>query len=86
MTLVDQLLAISAATRPGPKCILGKYLDTLPDTDRDELVAAVKHPDIKASVVARHLNTLDVSVDVQTVRDHRNGTCKGCSDRGLFPA
>ena len=78
-SLVDQLLAVSAATRPGPKCKLGQHLATLGDADRDEIAAVVKHPDIKASVVANHLG-----VDVQTVRDHRNGDCAGCRDRGLF--
>ena len=80
MGLVQDLLEDS--WHPGPKCRLAPYLDQLPDTDRDELIAAIGEPRITAEAIARHLKRHGQHIQAGTIQRHRRNECATCTTAG----
>jgi hypothetical protein len=79
-TLADTLAAQSR--RPGFACAIGKYLSTLDDDTRADVLGAFRSFAVSAPILADWLKSQGVNVQGNTVTHHRAGRCAGCSRHG----
>ena len=70
-TLLDQIIEDSTPIRKGPKCGLGRLLETLPPGEADKLVFLLDKSDRPHGAIAWALNQAGYAIKPYTVARHR---------------
>lgn len=85
MSLISEALASLPEKSNGglSKCRFAELFEKFPE-DKDDVIAAVTSPRFSNAALAKTLTSAaGFNIGESTVRNHRRGMCKFCSEKGI---